>query len=193
MRERLRARGPAEALDRVVGLHLVVTAKRERLGVGMDEALLVEHGELVRVVGRARANQSGDQHRLAGEAPAGHDDRRAPVADDAGMDEDGIGGLDPHVQPNLGVEQHQRQLQLEAPVHGRVVVHREPIRPVLLGDQREPAFGLRRRAGLGPGWQERPQMLHQLGAVGAQRRLDAERLEGELMRDHGLPPLRHGG
>ena len=115
------------------------------------------------------------------------------VADDAGVDEDRVGGLDPHMQPYLGVDEHQYQLELEAAVHLRVIVHREPIRPPFLGDQRESALGLRRRAGLGPGRQERSQALHQLGAVGAQRQLDAERLEGDLVRATGSFRLRHSG
>ena len=80
------------------------------------------------------------------------------IADDAGVDEDGVGGLDPHIQPNLGVDQHQRQLELEARLYiGGSSFTANPYVPPFLGDQREPALGLRRRAGLGPGRQERPQ------------------------------------
>ena len=61
-RKRLGAGGPAERLDRMVGLHQIVAAYRQRFGIGMDAALLVEHRELIRVVGRA---SHGPAHRPA--------------------------------------------------------------------------------------------------------------------------------
>src|SRR3954471_2123083 len=57
---------------------------------GVHESLLVEHGELVGVAGRSRADESDDKRRLAREAQAREDDRPALVRDDARMDEDPV-------------------------------------------------------------------------------------------------------
>jgi hypothetical protein len=53
----------------------------------MHPPVIVQHGELVRIIRGPAPDQLADQMRFAAHAAAGHDDGVTPPADDTGVDE----------------------------------------------------------------------------------------------------------
>ncbi len=178
----------AEALDRLlIRCAGVVDAHRQWLGVGVNEAIGVEHGVLVRPVFCARPYERRHERGLARETPTRKHDRALPYPDDSCVDENMVGGVQCDVHAQLGVENAERESQVKRTGDWFLIAH-DVEKPLVCGvlDEREAALlgWASDRTGM---WRQEVRNSREVLRIGADRHghaksLDCYRFCGALIR-----------